>query len=301
LAETADLSVDAEVLEAAVGEIVQDFVNMASKQRPLLPGERVIVSLIKAKSAALLADRVWSTSEDATPDITFGWEVPSEARIRAAFALQKFFAARREYSMTRPQLEELVHDFERTIANDLRSITGADAVPMYSSASSRDAQYRPGDTAAIVALVDNLAIVNEEQLTWDQVNEFRRDREARSAYRAFVHWLDAEMVGKPAAYIADDIAVRLERYQWALRKHGLQTALGALTCTLNPKYLLGASGVGVALEVIAKQPFWSLLATGGLVVGQAAISLATTLLERRDVELSHREVAYVAEVRRQFL
>lgn len=300
LDQTADRKVDEGVLEAAINEMIRDFATRASKLRPLAPGERAIVSFTKPRSAALFADRVWSTSGGEDPDMTFGWEVASEARIRAAFALEPLFAARREYPMSRSRLEQVVHDFERTIANDLRQATGADAVPLYNSASSRDAQYRPGDAAAIVAVVDHLAIVDEEHLTWEQVSEFRRDKEARSAYRAFIHWLDVEMVGKPTGYIADDIAGRLEHYQWALRKHGLQTVLGTLALTMNPKQLLGASSVGVALEMIARQPFWSLFAAGGLVVGQAAISLATILLDRRDLELSHREVAYVAEVTRHF-
>ena len=136
-------------------------------------------------------------------------------------------------------------------------------------------------------------IVDEDRLAWEQVQEFRRDARAHSAYRMFVHWLDGEMVGKPATFVADEIAARLERYDWALRKHGIETVTGALERTIQPGLLAGASAVGASLQFITTQPVWSLLAAGSFVVGGACLSLAKVLLARKDVELAHREIAYV--------
>lgn len=295
-----------EVPLGAVNEITSDFIRMARQSPPLSSNERAILSLTKPKSAALLADRVWSMSDEADPHIAFGWEVPKDIRLRALFALYQVTVGNNDGSeaaldkTVHQATERFLNDIERDLANDFRESTGADVVPLYGSTARRDAQYHQGDEAAIIAVVENMDIIDEERLTWAQVIEFRRDKDARTAYRRFIHWLDKEMVGKPTGYIADEIADRLEQYEWALRKHGIQKVIGVLANTINPKSLISASSVGVAIEVIMKQPIWSLITTGGLIVGQTALSLVTTLLERRDIELAHREVAYVQEVKNRF-
>ena len=107
------------------------------------------------------------------------------------------------------------------------------------------------------------------------------------------------MVDKSVQYITDEIGQRLERYDWSLRKHGIQTVIGALSCTLNPKALVSSSTAGIAVDVMAGKPIWSLLATGGLLLGHAAVSVATALVERRDIEMAHREIAYVQQLKQE--
>ena len=189
-------------------------------------------------------------------------------------------------------LEGAAHD----LAGDYRR-RGARVSPLYDSVAKRDTEYNPGDQAAIVAIAEGLLVADEDRLAWEQVLEFRRDASAHSAYRMFVHWLDAEMVGKPATFVADEIAARLERYDWALRKHGIATVTGALERTIQPGLLAGASAVGASLQFITTQPVWSLLAAGSFVIGGACLSLAKVFLARKDVELAHRDIAYVQHAR----
>jgi hypothetical protein len=47
------------------------------------------------------------------------------------------------------------------------------------------------------------------------------------------------MVSKPTSYISDEIACRLDRYEWALKKHGIQTVTGTIATTLDSKFLAG--------------------------------------------------------------
>jgi hypothetical protein len=46
----------------------------------------------------------------------------------------------------------------------------------------------------VMVTLENLQIVDEKGLSWDQVVSFREDTEARKKYRRFLHWLDKEMV-----------------------------------------------------------------------------------------------------------
>jgi hypothetical protein len=293
----------AEKVEATVEQVIRDFKDMAKRFRPLSSAERAIVTLTKPRTAALLADRVWTTASDADPNIGFGWELPMEIRFRALLAIIHLFELRRAPTAPAsgpvpPQdIERLCADLERDLARGFHDTTGATVLPLYSSASRRDAQYHSGDQPALVSIVENLNIVDEEQLTWEQITEFRRDEEARAAYRRFVHWLDKDMVDKSVEYIADEVAERLEGHEWALRKHGIKTVTGSLSSTINPKSLVATSTAGLAVDLIAGKPIWSLLTAGGLLVGHAAVSMVTALVERRDVEMAHREVAYVQQIK----
>ena len=76
-----------------------------------------------------------------------------------------------------------------------------------------------------------------------------------------------------------------------------KTVVGGLSSIINPKSLVATSTAGLAVNLIAGMPVWSLLSAGGVLVGHAALSIATAVLERRDVEMVHREVAYVQEIK----
>jgi hypothetical protein len=191
-------------------------------------------------------------------------------------------------------------DVERDLSREYHDSTGAMVLPLYSSSARRDAQYQAGDQTALLCIVEDLEIVDEQRLTWEQVIEFRKDVEARAAYRRFIHWLDASMVDKSVQYITDEINQRLERYEWSLRKHGIKTMIGGVSDTLNPKSLIGSSTAGIAINLIAGKPIWSLLTAGGLLVGRTAVSLAIALVERRDIAMNHREIAYVQQLKSEF-
>ena len=291
-----------------VEQLSESYYEQSRISTPLKSHERAIVTLSRPKTAALFADRVWSVgnpTEDS--EITFGWEDSMDVRWRALFDLALMEA---EADGTMHQIENAPRDPSQSFMAFLGDVSrnlaanyglhGANVAPLYDSAAARDAEYKPGDQAALQSIADGVIVVNEDALAWDHVRQFRRDAEARTAYRRFVHWLDGEMVGKSSTFVADDVAARYERYEWSLRKHGIETVIGALESIINPGMLVGASAVGSALQFVMNQPIWSLMAAGGLALGSGALSLARIALARRDIALSHREIAYVQEIKRQF-
>lgn len=292
------------VSDALGDEVITDIMAWAARTRPLAKSETAIVTIFKPKTAALFADRVWVqwAGEDARLDFTFGWESPRAIRLAALFAFQHLTADEREraswQTMTpTDQTERFVVANERELALDYQVRTGAAVAPLYNSAQSREAQYQTGETPVVIAVVENLNIVAEESLSWEQVIEFRRDVAARLAYRNFIHWLDKDMIGKSVQFVVDEVSARMERYEWAMRKHGLHTMLGALESTLNANSLLGTSAAVLTVQSLSHESLLSVLAGGGLIVGKAAITAAVKLIERADIREAHRDIAFVYEAR----
>jgi hypothetical protein len=71
----------------------------------------------------------------------------------------------------------------------------------YDFIEQRDKMYREGDREVIVTTLGDLSIVDEGQLSWEQVMEFRADGEMRGKYKRLLHWLDKEMTGKSPSFI----------------------------------------------------------------------------------------------------
>lgn len=71
-----------------IGRLTRSYYEQAVLTPPLDSQEQGIVTLARPKAAALFADRVWSVGNPGEdPNITFGWEVPSDIRWRAMFDL----------------------------------------------------------------------------------------------------------------------------------------------------------------------------------------------------------------------
>ncbi|WP_020589287.1 hypothetical protein [Desulfobacter curvatus] len=161
-------------------------------------------------------------------------------------------------------------------------------------------EYKPGDRDIIIASLNELQIVDENSLEWEQVIEFRKDKDARKKYRGFVHWLDKEMVGKPTPFIIDEIDERLEKYEWAIKKHGIKTVLGGLYSAVDLKSLLG-SAVALGSLTLIGQELLGQLAAISTITAKCAIKVATALVDIEDIKRgAGSEVAYAYEVKRKF-
>ena len=94
-----------------------------------------------------------------------------EVRLRASLKLHNLFQRASSAPQVVPasplDLEAFVADVERDLALGFGAATGAFAAPLYSLTSRRDSQYRGGDQATVICIVENLGIVDEEQLTWE--------------------------------------------------------------------------------------------------------------------------------------
>lgn len=156
-------------------------------------------------------------------------------------------------------------------------------------------QYQAGDVSVILAALSEVPVVKDEDLTWEQVHEFRRDPEAKRKYRAFVTWLDESMIGCDATYIADKIAQRLDDYKWSIKKHGLRAASGVLKNLIDPRFVATTASGTTAAGVVGG-PVWGAVAAGVAVLAAAGVAVTTEAIDLAEAQRASRDIAFVREL-----
>lgn len=300
--------------------------------RPVEPHESAVVALECPATAALCFDRVWSISPEDCPD-PIRFTAGSDAELVAALSTSVTPKAPSDLP-TESDIEALVEAFLRksleglpegamravvmlwygaallpdgsftagvlrglglTICEGVRGCLGRPALPVFSSEQQRDAAFVAGDREVVLAALRELDVVDEDELTWEQVLAFRQDAAARRDYRRLVHWLDSTMVGRQHTFIVDELGKRIELYRQALRKHGLKTRLGVLASLVDAKALVGASAATSA-ALVAGHPLWGLLTTTSFLFGKALLTIGQASLDLEEVHNAHSEIAFVAQL-----
>lgn len=287
----------------------------------LIPSKNETAALsVKPKTAALCYDRVWAPTNDLVPDSIRCYAGTPFERMREGGRLPAVYGVlkRRQESMMRPVSTDsfwtIANDFLtnlmksdqdrwgilpyylRVIAEQFSRETGSPIVPTYETIQDRDRVYEEGDRLAICLSLSDLEIVDEEKLTWEQVMDFRDDKEARKKYQRFLHWLDKEMIGSSQSFVEDDVSQRLEDYKRALKKHEIKTVAGSVEEALDGKDWAGPSG-RAAVIMERGHPILTLLGAG-LRVGRVVVKLVQTYLTFDDVERGfNSELSWVYEVK----
>jgi len=143
--------------------------------------------------------------------------------------------------------------------------------------------YEPSNEYLIDAVARNLPSIIESKASWPQIHEFRRDRRALQDYRRIRLWLASGIKAQSAIQASDIVAQQIDDYEAALRKHGFETSLGALTQLLEPKALISAA-TGAGLAAFLDGPVTASLVGSGVMVGQVALWLAKRRIERSSLE-----------------
>lgn len=268
-------------------------------------GESLALSVMAPKTAALAFDRVYRFPGLVDP-------APEEIGFYCATLPEMVFCAAGILAVTAeqmglgtplqrasgPQAAENERQTLRILCSDLQAELGTAPTVFYHEAANLRAEFPVGARSILQAAISNVALVDEKELTWDQVTEFRRDAGVRAKYRRFVRWVDAELKTHSPQEIEDLIATRLDDYAWALKKHGIKASLGAVSCLLDPKFL-GATSAAVAAGAVAGGGLWATLAGASLTVGRALVSFGTALVDGFDERRKENyEVAYIYEIQK---
>lgn len=279
--------------------------------------ESAAIALDCPKTAALCYDRIWASSMRIPEQVRFwaGTKVELvtvlstilpvlESANKLPKELTEPLAGMQEKT-TQAAIELMDENELTSVSNEHLSRWHAEQidrelkigiVPVYSSVSARDAEYAAGSRDVIVTLLKNLEVVDEGQLAWDQVLEFRSDSESLSKFRRFAHWLDRDMVGKSYSFIEDEVAIRLEDYGWAIRKHGLSTTIGLISSTMDSKSLIAGAAAAVG-GAAAGEPLIGMIGGSALLGGRVVLRIAKEALGVREARRGpHSEVAFVHEV-----
>jgi len=287
---------------------------------PTLPSSResVAVAFNSPKIAALCYDRVWglirgdhnipqgiffntgSTTEielialallQAGYEYIHGKEKGSHEKLLEAYVpFVKLISEGVGYCL--PLLDRLA----RRLTEDICTNSNLSVTAFYSSEEEKDLEYKPGKYEVIISILKNLQVVQEDEIEWAQVLEFRRDANARIKFGRFVHWLDGKMIGKSRTYIEQEISSRLEDYEWAIRKHGLKTALGTIQTILDSKVLAGSSAALASLS-LAGEPLLGMVAGASIFIGNLAVKIGNSLVDLHDQKRQDAEIAFIHETR----
>jgi hypothetical protein len=288
-------------LNQAVSSLACTIKNRFNRPNFPLSGESIAVSTTP-KTAALFFDRVWQSRAflDVAPkEISIYGATEEEIWIDSLFVATK--------DRTDDRLAQLIINTKNLVPEYIfmrqplcRFISEAlykhhkfIATPIYESMDSLNKEYQPGRIEVIFATIKNIGVVDEEKLEWSQIEEFRNDYNSRRKYRRMIHWLDSELVGKSENFISDRIANKLEDYEWALKKHGIETITGCLSRIIDPRFI-AASSAAVAGLALAGDQFIAAIGGLGLLAGKAAISITKAgldIIDRRRGKDS--EIAFV--------
>ena len=299
------------VLDRAVTPILDD-----SNFRSIYQTESAVVAPGNEKVAALCYDRVWGV---ALPQVGFVGRSSSEVALLMAQILsgrlgkqspqitleiktllagiyrntQKMGSCMFGSAETDDVLRARVRWLAAAVGNELQ----IPVMPAYESSMARDSDYQLGDHQILIPVLTDLDIASNELLEWPQIIEFRSDKDAQKKYRRLVHWLDAEMVGKPLSFIEDEIALKLEDYLYAMRKHGVKIVLGSISSVLDWKHLTAAVATSLSAGVLTGDALWGALAAGAITIGKVGVHVAQSALSLDDVRRGPgSEVAFVHEV-----
>lgn len=173
---------------------------------------------------------------------------------------------------------------------------GIVCVPVCGTTVPLERHLGSGEQYVYQASIENIPVVAEHRLTWDQVRELREDEEARWKYAAFRQWARSGVAAKSVSEAVDSVGTLLTDYEWAIRKHGLETVVGSVKLLLHPKSLArlaSAAGAGV----LVGGPVWASLAAGLMVAGQVSVHVAERLIDLESVKRTRSpEVALLYDI-----
>jgi hypothetical protein len=252
------------------------------------------------KRAALLADRIylpcWTPEyalEGIPPEVTFGdpaldhqtaeaawmyvevdwpWKLDDpHAKVRALLDIY-----------LRQPLVQYRERFPRTSIVPINYDVGTPVLP-------------GGSDDAYQAVLGNIPVVLEEQLSWEQVLAFRQDPEAKRKFRDLHVWITSLNV-ESERQATDLIAQKIDDYRYAIKKHGLSTWIQGISSFVSLGSLVPAAG-GLAASAAHLSSAWGAALGGALAVAGASAWVAKRLLDRQDVARGeHREIAYLYDL-----
>jgi Fe2+ transport system protein FeoA len=171
---------------------------------------------------------------------------------------------------------------------------GVPVTPVYPSEDLLRTEILPGSVAAFQAALENIPLIDVSTVSWEQVLEVRRDKQALRKIRDLGLWLQASLKCENIAEASDLIAKRIEDYAWALKKHNLKTITGASSA------ILAAGGLMPVLNAL-NRPIWEAVAAVVALAGGATAWLVERLIDREDIlRGANSEVAILYDAQRAF-
>lgn len=303
-----------ELSEPVTDDLIREFSETLEKytKSKIIPKAResLAVSVKKPKTAALAFDRVYRfpfITDPAPDEVAYYCATPEEVIYSALMlavctaedvGIETPFGQAVHDNLTQNELAKNERSSLRSIFAGQTRELGLYPTIFYHNSSELDTDPVGNTRSALTVALSNLLIVDEDELDWEQILEFRRDVEARAKYRRLVRWLDREAIGRTQAEMEDKLATKLDEYSWSIRKHGMKAVVGSISGVLDPKFISGTS-VAVGASAVAGWGPWALAAGGILALGKVTAEFGHIMIEgEEERRTSNYEIAYVHEVKK---
>ena len=165
---------------------------------------------------------------------------------------------------------------------------GINLAPIYFSSQDFD-QVNKKERVGLQLCLELFPMIDETKLSWQQVLELRKDKLAQRKLIRLKQWFSTDLVKMEPDKVQATIEKKLDEYEWALKKHGVQTIVGGLT-TVIP-ILVGPSFIQILKSNQLE------IALGGIAFASGALAWITTkMIEKQEIKQS--EVAYIYDVQK---
>jgi hypothetical protein len=255
------------------------------------------------KRASLLFDRIWigRTSHplgiEPPPELTFGAHSIDEEIPQITGSLFGQDLAGKLLTGTTEQLQSVV---ERAVVLAYQKV-GVTVIPSFADNKEFSTQYGKGEAVAYQAVLANLPVVNEDFLDWEQILQFRSDKEAVRKYRDLRLWLHHSLNAESVQHATYLISQKIDDYRWAIKKHGMQTVSKGLTQIYDWKDLATAGATSTVVGALGGGPIVSALFAVITVVPKIAAWVIDRRVTLRDVERGkNKEIAIIYEAQKRF-
>jgi hypothetical protein len=258
-----------------------------------------------SKRAALLFDKIYLYFDDFPAEISYN--VPRtiikplliELSEHAKIVLENRYNIRYKYKDLAEAKKEMRNQ-AFTVETFFNSITlhfqnaGYLVTPIIDDSYSFEKEYPAGDKSAYCSVIENIPDIIEDETSWEQILEFRKDRESIKKYRSFHLWLSDCIKDGNVNNLSDLLSKKLEDYEWALKKHGLKTTIGYLSLLSDWQEISKIAGASVAAAFIGG-PVISILSAGLMVGSKVTIKLLESKIQKQDIT-QRAEIAYLYDI-----
>jgi hypothetical protein len=141
-----------------------------------------------------------------------------------------------------------------------------------------------------------IPLVDTSKATWEQIAELRRDPEARGRLRRLRMFFLQDYVGKPRAYVEDDLLRRLDDYERTRKELGFEAILSTLSVLLDAKSVQAAAVAGLTATFLGG-PLVGLGVGAAVEIGKVILEAGKKIAHIRSLADGH-ELAYLIDARR---
>jgi len=259
-----------------------------------------ISNINHSKLSALLFDKIWvgTRTKEETNDAFI--DVPEEVTFgNSKIESEAVEIFKKKSILTQNNIGLIVPLFIRSLAESFAK-NNIIVTPTFESKQSFQYEYPDGNSLACQAVLNNIAIVDNDAISWNQVLEFRKDPEAARKYRALRIWLHEGIEAKSISQATDIIGKKIDDYEWAIKKHGLKTITGILTSFFDLK-TVSALATGAGFGAFAGGSVGASLIAGLIVTSKIVATVADKKIDLEALNKDkYSQIALICEIKEQF-